>query len=122
MASPLVQVDPYDLYRRLPDPERRLMTLTVFGQLAVDTRQIVDHQLNPPFADLLDAQQRLTTSTKTQHYQRTTGQLDATEQVVLAELEADMQQGTNLAADALLDELLPVDLLELSLFKESELV
>lgn len=46
--------DPYELYRQLPDPERRLMTLTIFGKLEVDTKQIVGHELRPPFSELLD--------------------------------------------------------------------
>jgi site-specific DNA recombinase len=68
--------DPYALYRQLPDPERRLMTLTVFGEsLRVNAMEIVGHSLRPPFDELTEVQARRQTRTKPQSYQRCQGQL-----------------------------------------------
>ncbi len=48
--------NPQELYRQLPKPERRLLTLTIFGGLKVDDRHIVGHELREPFDALLSAQ------------------------------------------------------------------
>ena len=112
-------VDPYELYRQLPDPERRLMTLTVFGEsLKVDTKEIVEHELRTPFAELVEVQQRhQSPAAGKKSYQRLVGSFDASWQAGFAELDADIKQGTFLTEDALDWDALPAaDLLELSLF------
>jgi hypothetical protein len=111
--------DPYELYWHLPDPERRLMTLAVFGEsLKVDTKEIVEHQLRSPFAELVEVQQRRRTpAAGKRSYQRTVGALDDSCRDTLAELEGDMQKGTLLTEGALAWDALPAaDVLELSLF------
>lgn len=47
---------PTELFRQLPRPERRVLTLTVFGGLKVEARQIVGHELREPFDALLSVQ------------------------------------------------------------------
>jgi len=50
------------------------MTLTIFGSLIVDTKQIVSHELRQPFAELLDAQQRVNTNTSRRYVAPAIGQ------------------------------------------------
>jgi site-specific DNA recombinase len=49
---------PPELFRQLPKPERRVLTLAVFGGLKVDDRHIVGHTLREPFDALLGVQAR----------------------------------------------------------------
>jgi site-specific DNA recombinase len=110
---------PYELYRQLPDAERRLMTLTVFDKLKVDTKKIVDHELRPPFAELVEVQKRRDTPSKARKsYQRLVGRLDATWQTTLDQVGQEMTKGTLVTEDALnFDTVSTDDLLELALFE-----
>jgi hypothetical protein len=110
---------PYELYQQLPDAERRLMTLTVFDKLHVDTRRIVDHELHPPFAELVAVQERTGSPAKARKsYQRLTGRLDATWRNSLDQLSQEMRKGTLLTEDALtFNSVSTDDLLELALFQ-----
>ena len=46
--------NPQELFRQAEKAERRVLTLTIFGKLFVQTREIVGHELNEPF-DMLSA-------------------------------------------------------------------
>jgi hypothetical protein len=95
------------------------MVPTIFGEakLMVNNKEIVGHHLNPPFAELIEVQQRQnSTPGGKKSYQRVVGRLDASWQATFAQLEADMKQGTLIAEDALdFDDLSAADLLDLSL-------
>lgn len=45
-----------DSFRELPKPERKVLTVAVFGELEVNGWHIVDHVLNHPLDALLGAQ------------------------------------------------------------------
>jgi site-specific DNA recombinase len=49
---------PQELYRQSDRAGRRLMTLTIFGKLLVDTDRIVGHELREPFDALITVSQR----------------------------------------------------------------
>lgn len=49
---------PTALFSEAAKPERRVLTLTVFGKLRVDVRRIVDHELREPFDALVFVQRR----------------------------------------------------------------
>lgn len=49
---------PQELYRQSDDAGKRLLTLTVFGKLKVDTYSVIGHELNEPFSAFVDAQRR----------------------------------------------------------------
>jgi site-specific DNA recombinase len=113
--------EPQALYQQLADPERRLMSLMIFGKLKIDNRSIVDHELQQPFTELLDVQQRRSTpDAAAKSYQRLAGRLDPTWQATFDDLAADMNKGT-LRTEGAFDwnDLTSADLLELALGGQS---
>jgi len=50
--------NPQELYRQSDAAGKRLLTLTVFGKLKVDTYSVTGHELNEPFGALLSVQER----------------------------------------------------------------
>jgi hypothetical protein len=51
-------INPRELSGKQGRAERRIVTLTIFGKLFVQTREIVEHKLNEPFGPLVDAELR----------------------------------------------------------------
>jgi DNA invertase Pin-like site-specific DNA recombinase len=110
---------PRELFMQLPKPERRVLTLTIFGGLKVDDRHIVGHRLNEPFDALLGVQARAQAPadpTETRAYRRAVvaagwdgdlmGQLRAYEPV---------DEGGDGPAGECWDDLTTVDLFEMAL-------
>jgi hypothetical protein len=58
--------NPQELYRQSDEAGKRLLTLTLFDELYVDTYSVTGHELNEPFAALVSVQKRQTPAAATQ--------------------------------------------------------
>lgn len=110
--------NPQKLYEESDRTGRRLMTLTIFGKLYVDTNKIVDHVLNEPYDALLSVEQRHQAQTpETRTYRRTVAlspSWGSSDDLSLLQEAQNSSRGTILADDAP-TVLTSTDLLDLAL-------
>ena len=103
--------NPQELYRQSDEAGKRLLTLTLFGKLYVDTYSVTGHELNEPFAALVSAEERRRAdggnTAKPRAYLRRTAVLEAS-------ASGRTSKGAALA-DSALDKLTLTELVDLAL-------